>query len=75
MPIPRETKTRPGRLSALELRLEGARLAFGCPYSGSDDYDAPLFEIEHRAIATATARRVVLTGMLILLSIGILVIS
>lgn len=44
MRIPYESATRVDRPSNLEAMLEGARLAFACPYSSSDEYEAATIE-------------------------------
>lgn len=44
MRIPYESATRVDRPSNLEAMLEGARLAFACPYTSSDEYEAATIE-------------------------------
>lgn len=65
------------RPSSLEATLEGARLAFACPYSSSAEYEAAAIAL-HRAAGEhrepAFAHRMVLGGLAAALALVFLVV-
>jgi hypothetical protein len=76
MAIPYQNATRIGRPSSLEAQLEGARLAFACPYSSSAEYEAATIEVRRAAgnyRDPVLARGMILGGALTALALVFLV--